>query len=46
MLLIGGDKTGNERSYTEMIPRAVALLDAYLEENGWKESTEKGGNDQ
>ena len=46
VLLIGGDKTGNERFYTEMIPRAVALLDAYLKENGWKESTEKGGNDQ
>jgi hypothetical protein len=35
----------NERFYTEMIPRAVALLDAYLKENEWKESTERGGND-
>jgi hypothetical protein len=32
ILLIGGDKTGNNRFYEEYVPRADALYDAYLEE--------------
>jgi hypothetical protein len=32
ILLIGGDKTGNDRFYEEYIPRADALYDTYLEE--------------
>jgi hypothetical protein len=29
MLLIGGDKTGNDRFYEEFVPRADALYDAH-----------------
>jgi hypothetical protein len=29
-LLIGGDKTGDDRFYETMIPRAESLLDSYL----------------
>jgi hypothetical protein len=32
ILLIGGDKTGNDRFYAEMIPVADKLYDVYLEE--------------
>jgi hypothetical protein len=32
ILLIGGDKTGNDRFYEEMIPVADRLYDVYLEE--------------
>ena len=32
ILLIGGDKTGNDRFYEEYIPIADRLYDAYLEE--------------
>jgi hypothetical protein len=32
ILLIGGDKTGNDRFYEQYIPLADALYDAYLEE--------------
>jgi hypothetical protein len=32
ILLIGGDKTGNDRFYDKMIPVADALYDSYLEE--------------
>lgn len=32
ILLIGGDKTGNDRFYEEYVPRADALYDAYIEE--------------
>lgn len=32
ILLIGGDKTGNDRFYEEYVPRADALYDTYLEE--------------
>lgn len=32
ILLIGGDKTGRDRFYIEMIPQADALYDEYLEE--------------
>lgn len=32
ILLIGGDKTGDERFYDKMIPLADALYDSYLEE--------------
>lgn len=33
-LLIGGDKTGNERFYAEMIPVAERIWQAYLREEG------------
>ncbi|MDR6859847.1 hypothetical protein J2W96_006187 [Variovorax guangxiensis] len=32
ILLIGGDKTGNDRWYEEYVPRADKLYDAYLDE--------------
>ena len=32
ILLIGGDKTGNDRFYQEFVPRADALYDEHLEE--------------
>lgn len=32
ILLIGGDKTGDERFYETYVPRADALYDEYLEE--------------
>ena len=32
ILLIGGDKTGNNRFYEEYVPLADALYDTYLEE--------------
>jgi hypothetical protein len=32
ILLLGGDKTGQERWYEENVPRADALYDEYLEE--------------
>ena len=32
ILLIGGDKTGNDRFYEEYVPVADALYDEYLEE--------------
>lgn len=32
ILLIGGDKTGNDRFYEQMIPIADALYDMHLEE--------------
>jgi hypothetical protein len=32
VLLIGGDKTGNDRFYQEMIPRAESIWEAYLRE--------------
>jgi hypothetical protein len=32
ILLIGGDKTGNDRLYQEMIPIADRLYDQYLDE--------------
>ena len=31
ILLLGGDKTGNERWYAENVPKADALYDAHLE---------------
>lgn len=31
ILLIGGDKTGNDRWYEEFVPKADAIYDAYLE---------------
>jgi hypothetical protein len=31
ILLIGGDKTGNDRWYEEFVPIADALYDAHLE---------------
>jgi len=32
ILLIGGDKTGNDRFYDEMIPKADEIYDEYLKE--------------
>ena len=32
ILLIGGDKTGNDRFYDEMIPVADKLYDVYIDE--------------
>ena len=32
ILLIGGDKTGNDRFYDEMVPKADKIYDAYLKE--------------
>jgi len=32
ILLIGGDKTGNDRFYEEMIPKADKIYDEYLQE--------------
>jgi len=32
ILLIGGDKTGNDRWYDEFVPRADDIYDAYLKE--------------
>jgi len=32
ILLIGGDKTGNDRFYDEMVPRADRIYDDYLRE--------------
>jgi len=32
MLLIGGDKTGNDRFYEEMVPKADAVYDQHLKE--------------
>jgi hypothetical protein len=32
MLLIGGDKTGNDRWYEEYVPRADAIYDRHLHE--------------
>jgi hypothetical protein len=34
MLLIGGDKTGNDRWYEEFVPRADAIYDQHLREIG------------
>lgn len=31
ILLLGGDKTGNDRWYDESVPRADRLYDAHLE---------------
>ena len=32
ILLIGGDKTGNDRFYNEMVPKADKIFDDYLKE--------------
>jgi len=32
ILLIGGDKTGNDRFYDEMVPMADEIYDRYLKE--------------
>jgi hypothetical protein len=34
ILLIGGDKTGNDRFYEEFVPMADDIYDQYLEETG------------
>jgi hypothetical protein len=40
VLLIGGDKTGDDRFYEVMVPRADKILDEYLKEK----QEEKDGN--
>jgi hypothetical protein len=34
VLLIGGDKTGDERFYDRMVPKAEAIWEQYLQEQG------------
>jgi hypothetical protein len=34
MLLVGGDKTGNDRWYEEFVPRADAIYERHLREAG------------
>lgn len=41
VLLIGGDKTGDDRFYRRMIPVAQRIWNDYLEETGQKEPTKK-----
>jgi hypothetical protein len=36
ILLIGGDKTGNDRFYNEFVPLADKIYDRYLPETGAK----------
>lgn len=36
MLLIGGDKTGNDRWYEEFVPQADGIYDQHLKEIGQK----------
>jgi hypothetical protein len=36
MLLIGGDKTGNNRFYAEMVPKAEAIYAQHLSEIGYE----------
>jgi hypothetical protein len=42
-LLIGGDKTGNDRFYEEYIPRAERLLREYLAETEANDEEEERG---
>jgi hypothetical protein len=35
VLLIGGDKTGDERFYERMVPRAEVIWEQYLQEQGF-----------
>lgn len=37
MLLIGGDKTGNQRWYEEFVPRAEGIYEQHLREIGMEE---------
>jgi hypothetical protein len=37
VLLLGGDKTGDDRFYERLIPRAERLWETYQEEQGFKE---------
>ena len=41
VLLIGGDKTGDDRFYDRMIPIAEKLWNEYLEETGQKKPKKK-----
>jgi len=41
VLLIGGDKTGDERFYERMIPIAERIWNEYLEETGQKKPKKK-----
>lgn len=45
VLLIGGDKTGNERFYQEMLPKAGMLWEAYLKTE-WEQETDERGENQ
>jgi len=41
VLLIGGDKTGRDRFYAEMIPAAEAIYEAYLKETEGEASSQR-----
>ncbi len=41
VLLIGGDKTGDDRFYERMIPIAARIWNEYLEETGQKKPVKK-----
>ncbi len=41
VLLIGGDKTGDDRFYERMIPIAERIWDEHLEETGQKKPTRR-----
>jgi len=36
VLLLGGDKTGNKRFYVTLIPRAEAIWESYLSDQGFQ----------
>lgn len=36
VLLLGGDKTGDNRFYATMIPKAEAVWESYLDEQGFR----------
>ena len=40
ILLIGGEKTGNDRWYEELVPRADDVYDAHLRSLGREERTD------
>jgi hypothetical protein len=41
VLLIGGDKTGDERFYEVMVPRADQIFDAYLADRAARKKEKK-----
>jgi hypothetical protein len=38
VLLLGGDKTGNHRFYAKLVPRAEAIWESYLSDQGFRRS--------
>ena len=44
VLLIGGDKTGNDRFYEEFTPKAERIWEAYLRETGQVKESEGGSS--